>query len=77
MREYRYYNSIKWGPRYNPESAAHHVRAADYADLREIIPPSTASSHSIQVCTVQGWQWITEVPVHLGGITRHWHGEAV
>jgi hypothetical protein len=42
MREYRYYNSVKWGSRYNRETEAHHVYAADYGDLRT---PSRSLPH--------------------------------
>lgn len=66
MREYRYYNSILWGKRYNPETGAHHISAEDYDSARAIIPISTWGD-SIQVKTCQGWQWAKTVPVHLGG----------
>ena len=77
-REYRKYSNILWGRRYHPDTKAHHCRADDAEAAAKVLRINDADGfQSMQVFTGDRWQWVTDVPVHLGGISKHWHGERV
>lgn len=74
MRQYRYPTAAlpdRDGPGYE------YLQAEDAEAARAACAHLQISHASLQVKTAQGFQWVSEVPVHLGGITHSWFGEAV
>ena len=75
-REYRCYKNVLWGKHYNPETGAHHCRAMNAdAALKTLKPGEAKGFQTLQVYSSGRWQWVTDVPEHLGGISKQSHGE--
>lgn len=73
-REYRCYKDINWGPRYNPETKAHHCHAMSATAAAKILKPRNGFN-SMQVYSCGRWIWVTETPEHLGENTSSARGE--
>lgn len=75
MTRYKWYSNINWGPCYDPKTKAHYASATDLETLQKHYGPIDAQS--LQVHDGSTYRWATEVPIHLGGLAKHWHGERI
>lgn len=73
---YRWYSNTNWGPCYDPETKAHYCSASDVDALKKHYGGSI-DIQSLQVHTGSGYEWVTDTPAHLGGISKQWHGERI
>lgn len=73
-RQYRYPTDLHW---IADEQGYKRLEADDADSALARCPRSDITYSNMQVKTAQGWRWVTEVPVHLGGIAKHWFGEAI
>lgn len=81
MHSYKWYSNINWGPFYDPETGAHYASATDIESLM-CVRGGPRDMQTVLVCThhkdpTMRWRWASEVPVHLGGYAKHWHGESI
>lgn len=69
MRQYRVYKNINWGPLYNPKTQAHHCEAENAEAAAQILnPPFRDGFQSMQILLGDGWAWVTDTPLQLGGV---------
>lgn len=73
MHRYKWFSNINWGPCFDPKTQAHYASASDIETLQKSHGP--IDQQSLLVHQGHGYRWVTEVPVHLGGLSREWHGE--
>ena len=74
MYRYRWYSDINWGPSYDSKTKAHYASASDIDALTNT---HRIDLQSLQVDQGGAYRWVTNVPVHLGGISKSWHGEQI
>lgn len=69
MHRYRWYSNIKWGPCYDPATGTHYCSASDVDTLSKTYGPLDLQTLQVWFGGSE-WRWVTETPVHLGGISK-------
>lgn len=70
MYSYRYPTDIFWN---DDGEGYRHIQATSAEDALTKCPRSDIGMSNIQVKTAQGFQWVQNVPRHLGGIDMGRH----